>query len=204
MFYRCLKGVLRPLFYFVFGLKVDGKEQLNIKGKALIISNHRSNFDPVVLHIIMKRMPHMMSKKEMFKNPALRFILKHVGTFPVNREGYDLDALKTSFKVLNDGCIMGMYPEGTRSKDGELGEFHEGAAMIALRTKSPVIPVYISRIIRPFRRSRIYVGEPIDLLEKLEGIESKSEKVTKANEILYDEMKKLESKAREYTYGKKT
>lgn len=163
MFYRCLKAVVKPLFFLLFRVKLIGKENGRFDGKMIVYSNHCSNLDPIFMHLAVKPKVHFMAKKELFKNPLLRWLIVSLGAFPIDRGAGDTEAIKSAFKILKRGDTLGIFPEGTRSKTGKLGKFQSGAALIAIRTKSPLLPVYIRGKFRIFHRNYIVIGEPVDM-----------------------------------------
>lgn len=164
MFYRILRFIVgKPIFYLLFWPKIIGKEQLNIKGGAVIISNHISNWDPVFIAAAFKRVVFWMGKSELFKNRAARVILKALKSFPVKRGEGDLAAVRNAFRVLRGGNLLGIFPEGTRIKTGELAHFEQGVSLIAMKANAPVLPMYICGSYKPFRRMKLIIGEPLHL-----------------------------------------
>ena len=191
MFYKAFKVFIKAIFFTLFRVKIVGKENTDIKGKFIVYSNHRSAIDPVFIHCMLKRKPRFMGKKEAFRNRFFAWVITGLGAFPVDRDHADMTAIKTAFKILNDGEVLGIFPEGKRSTDGNMGEFLSGAAMMAVRAKAPMLPVYISRKAKPFCRLRVIVGKPYDMRERLEqiaGETSYSDSVAVATKIMRDEV----------------
>ena len=164
MLYRIAKAVAKPFFFLIYRIKLIGKENLGQQGKMILIANHVSGKDPIFMHLIVKQKIYYMSKKELFKNPFVSWLVTWLGAVPVDRGKGDLGAIKTALQVLDDGKTMGIFPEGKRNLTGNgvIAPFQHGAAMIALRSGAPVLPIYISPV-RPFRRTYIVAGKPIDL-----------------------------------------
>ena len=195
MFYRILKAVVRPVFYFLFRVRVIGGEDVSFDQGMVMIFNHQSNLDPILSHLVVPRKKlYLMAKQELFRNPFLRWLITRFGAFPVNRGAGDLGAIKTAFKIVRRGDILGIYPEGTRSKDGRIAPFQHGVAMIATRLQVPVLPVYFSRKLRPFRRCYVVLGTPIDLKARLDPALSDTESMRSASRLLRDEMIALSEK----------
>jgi len=159
--YGLVRGLLCPLVYLLFRPKVEGLENFPRDGKTIVYANHISAIDPVVIACVLPRQICFMAKIELFKNPLLAWILKRVGAFPVKRGTADISAIKNSLKVLNEGGVFGMFPEGTRSKDGKLQEFTHGIASIAHKSKAAIIPVAILDEYKYFKPLKLRIGKPL-------------------------------------------
>lgn len=121
-------------------LKVFGLDNVPKHGGALMICNHLGWFDPVLLMAASPRPILWMAKAEFVKYPVLRWFAMQAGAFPVRRGQPDRQALRHAQRRLDDGMLVGMFPEGTRSKSGGLKEPFAGASLVALRSKAPIIP----------------------------------------------------------------
>lgn len=184
MFYQFAKFILGIYYRLIFWPKVIGKERLKVPGKAIYICNHFSNNDAILLAVISPRPICFMAKKEVFKLPGFRKVVQWLGAFPVDRSKADLKAIKKAFAVLEEGKVLGIFPEGTRGKPEKMKPFYPGVAMIALRSNAPIIPIAICTPYRPFRRLVIKVGEPLHLSQSDRKISQ--ENVQDATQILYD------------------
>lgn len=144
--------------------RVIGKKNLP-KGKAVISCNHRSNWDIVLYYLHTSQSLKIMAKKELFKNKFFAFILKKLGGIAIDRDSNDITAIKECFKALKSDKKLFVFPEGTRLKNDDeiLGEIKSGMAMIAIKTKTPIVPVWVERRPKLFRVSRYYIGEPFEL-----------------------------------------
>lgn len=118
-------------------------------------------FDPVFIACFTKRQISFMGKKELFEKPILGWLFRKIGAFPVDREKGDIGALKTAIEILNSNNVMSMFPEGTRSKTGELGEFKRGATLIASRANVPIVPVKIVGNYKLFSKIILKIGDPL-------------------------------------------
>jgi 1-acyl-sn-glycerol-3-phosphate acyltransferase len=163
MLYVLLKYLIGPFVALFLRPIVYGQQNLRIKGKAIIICNHRSMMDPIILALVTPRIIHFMAKKEIFRTKvgALFFRLVHV--FPVNRKNTDLVSLKSALTVLDKGKVFGIFPEGKREVSDSLDEFERGTAFFAIRSGAPVIPVYIHPDAARRFRPVLIVGKPIDI-----------------------------------------
>jgi 1-acyl-sn-glycerol-3-phosphate acyltransferase len=104
-----------------------------------------------------------MAKEELFQVPVLGGIVRKVGSFPVKRGMSDREALRNGLNVLKDGGVLGLFPEGTRSKDGKLGKGLAGAGFFALRSNALVVPCAVIGTYKPFQKVKVFFGEPINL-----------------------------------------
>ena len=142
---RILIAVLRPILWLIFPYKVRGRENIPAKkeGQRLMIcANHLSLMDPVFLFLTMPQHIYFMAKEESFRPAIGRFFFgKVMGAFPIKRGEADRSALDTAMQIVDDGRVLGIFPEGTRSKTGEIGRFKSGAALIAAQTGASVLPV---------------------------------------------------------------
>lgn len=163
-----------------FKLHVKGTGNIPPCGEGIIlISNHQSNLDPVLLGAYIKdRKLFFMAKQELFKVPILSIIIKKLGAFPVKREKKDLEAIKRAEEIVNSGKILAMFPEGGRSKTGKLLRPKVGATKIAISTSKKILPCAICYSGKSFR-SNIYVeyGKPISVLEIMTSLNIKQDEL---------------------------
>jgi 1-acyl-sn-glycerol-3-phosphate acyltransferase len=176
-------GILKP----TYRIKVEGLENFPKEGGVLLCTNHISNFDPPVVGVTAPRKVFFMAKAELFKVPILKNLLDNFGTFPVNRGGSDREALRTGLKILKEGNVLGFFPEGTRSKNGELGKGQAGAGFFALRSTAAVVPCAIIGPYKPFKPLHVVYGKPIPMDEYREKKVSTEE----MSNIIMGEIEKL-------------
>lgn len=135
---RFLVGVFLRLFNH---WEVQGRENIPLTGPFIVAANHVSEWDPPIVACSIPRVVHFMAKEELFKIPLFSTLIRYLNAFPVKRGKVDRNALKKSSQLLAAGEALGLFPEGTRSRTGELLPFQHGAALFALRAQVPVIPV---------------------------------------------------------------
>ena len=128
------------LLLYVKGPEVRGLENVPKTGGAILVSNHLNNADPCVIPGVFKRRIVTMAKKEMFRWPGINLLFRFIGAFPVDRQSADLGALRQAQSVVNQGLLLLMFPEGTRSKDHQLHAGFPGTALVAYRTGAPIVP----------------------------------------------------------------
>lgn len=187
--------IVRLLLYIVFVLiyrvHIEGKENIPQKGSIIVAPNHKSYFDPPLVGVAFrKRLVHYMAKAELFKNPVFGWILKMCGTFPVKRGKVDQSAIRQAIKLIRDGHILGIFPEGTRIKKDELGRFHSGMASLAMMTGTNILPVAIVGSKTMPKRGKhlaVLIGKPIEVKKE----KPDSEKIKKLNEIVKKEIEQL-------------
>ncbi len=150
-----------PFFNFVHPGRALGREHIP-QGACLLCGNHTRYSDPFFIIYAMGRKdhPYIMAKAELMRIPVIGWILKKVGVFGVDRGKSDVKAIKEAMRVLKDGSKLLMFPEGTRVKGGADSEAKTGAAMLALRTGVPLVPVYVPPRLGWFRRTPVVFGEP--------------------------------------------
>jgi 1-acyl-sn-glycerol-3-phosphate acyltransferase len=158
-------------FLYVRGPHVIGREHIPPSGGAILVSNHLNNADPCIIPGALNRRVVTMAKKEMFKWPLVNILFWMIGAFPVDRGAADLGALREAQRTVNNGLLLLMFPEGTRSKDRQLHAGFSGSALVAYRTGAPMIPIAITGserlkwpwlFIRPFMGPRVTmrIGKP--------------------------------------------
>lgn len=162
-----LKIILYPFYRLLFWYSVTGLENIPQTGGVIFSSNHISYLDPVLWIIVIRRRIRFMAKQELFKHPLLGWFLRRMDVFGVERGSGDMAAVKTAIRVVRNGEILGLYPEGTRSKDGKPGRAKTGVALIAKAAKCDVVPaaVICRGKLRPFKRIRLVVGKPVSYQE---------------------------------------
>ncbi|WP_050615445.1 lysophospholipid acyltransferase family protein [Bacillus testis] len=178
-FYNFAKNVVYAVLKPIYRFEVIGRENFPKEGGVLLCSNHIDNLDPPVVGANVPRPVHFMAKEELFSVPVLKKLMPHINAFPVKRGMSDREALRTALKLLKDGKVVGLFPEGTRSKTGELGKGLAGAGFFALRTDAAVVPCAVIGPYKAFRRLKIVYGEPIDFSKyKEEGVKMHAEQAT--------------------------
>ena len=185
MFYRFGRALIKLLNLILYNIHVEGEENIPETGGVVLCPNHISNYDPLAVATHMKRQVHFMAKAELYKNFIVRKVLLAVGTIPVDRGKVSLETLKESLRVLKNGEILGIFPEGTRVKNGERRKPMEGFVVFALKTKSPILPVHIEGEYKFRGKINIKFGKPIELNEYY-GKKVKPEEMSKISKKIMD------------------
>ena len=142
--YHFFHVIARPLLKSLFKFQVLGASNLPSSGGVLLMSNHVSYVDPVFIGAAVNRNLHYMARSTLFKPSLIEGFLLSMNAFPVHLGVPDRGAIRKALQILEDGKPLIIFPEGTRSVDGELGKAQVGASLIAYRTAVPVVPIFLS------------------------------------------------------------
>jgi 1-acyl-sn-glycerol-3-phosphate acyltransferase len=168
-------------------------------GAVILAANHISNADAVILGAWLTkslgRRIHWLGKKEMFDWPVVGYVARNGGIHPVDRAAADVDAFRTAERVLTEGHVLMIFPEGTRSPSGELQKPKDGLAMLALRSGAPIVPIGMSNtdrvwpkgqlLPRPGGHATMRIGRPFRLADELPaGLDRKSAKTAATDLIM--------------------
>ena len=159
--------VLGRVLLWLYRVEIRGVKELPKNG-VLLCPNHATDLDPVLIALCLPIDYHMhfMAKAELFENPLLGWLLRTLGAFPVQRDGKDVQSVKTAMQVIHRGENLLIFPEGTTIRggvgyhDGLPAHAHAGIAMIGVRTGATLVPVFCDGQKKLFRKTRIYFGEP--------------------------------------------
>ena len=155
-----------PLFRLFLRMEVFGRENIPEEGPVVIASNHLSLLDPPILGAAATRKIHFMAKSELFKPALFGALIRKLGAFPVKRGEMDREAIKTGLTILKENKVLAVFPEGTRSKDGELGRAGGGAFMMGVKRKAKIVPacIYGTDISRHpgWPKVRVIFGKPME------------------------------------------
>ena len=197
--YRFLHAVLPPMINALYRPWTEGLERVPTSGPAILASNHLSFLDSVFLPAAIERPVYFLGKSDYFKGWQ-RYFFENVGVMPVARQGGDAGeaSLRKGEEILEQGRLLGIYPEGTRSPDGRLYRGKTGPVRLALRTGAPIIPcamIGTYEILPPkatvpkIRRVGIRIGEPLDLAARYRGKETDRFVLRSAtDELMYELM----------------
>jgi 1-acyl-sn-glycerol-3-phosphate acyltransferase len=164
MLYSFARAILIPIFLFFYNYRVTGRENVPKQGAYIACANHVTAIDPIFVGISLPHRMYFMAKAELFINVFLRALMKGLGAFPIKRGEADIKSIKTSLKLLNGGKVLALFPEGTRNKTAEI-KAEPGIAMLAIKSKVPVLPVAIMSSYKFFKRTKVIIGKPIDFTE---------------------------------------
>lgn len=167
MFYWLLKTALTPVLRLFYRVRVNGLQHVPEAGPAILASNHLSFSDSIFLPLVLRRRITFAAKAEYFENPRTAWIFRALGQIPVKRGGgvAAQQALDSAKEILDDGGLFGIYPEGTRSRDGRLHQGRTGVARLAMECRVPVLAVGMvgTAELQPVGRTLPHVFKPVEV-----------------------------------------
>lgn len=163
MGYKLLRFLAVLLIRILYRIEIVGRGRVPVAGGAIICANHIHLFDPVLIALAVRRPIRFMGKAELFSWPLVGYLARKAGAFPVKRGSADMQAIRLSLRILQEGELLGIFPEGTRSKTGEVAPFYSSVTMLAEKGGVPVIPAAISGEYRFGQKVKVLIGEPIEL-----------------------------------------
>lgn len=198
VFAEFVKFTGKPVQYACFRTKVYYEDKTvqsrKIKGPAIIISNHTSVYDfPVMLYVFRRRYLRYLMAECLYEKKSLGRFLTAMGGLRVDRDTYDFSFVDKSLEVLDNGGVVGIFPESRLPTDGEERPlpFKPSTAYIALLAGVPVIPVYTNGSYFSKHRARVIIGKPIDVNDLATDISDDKVRLEKISEILRDKVIKL-------------
>lgn len=189
--YKICRAIAGIILWLAFGVEVRGLENIPQQGCAVIAANHVSWLDPVAVGVAVKRPICFMAKNELFKNSFSAWFFRSINTFPVRRGQADRNAIRSGLTLLKQGRLVGIFPEGTRSKNSDqLLPIQSGAAFLSIKGQAPIIPIVVkgtdSLCFR--RRILVIIGEPIVTKE---GKRASKEELISVNNMILQQFTRL-------------
>ncbi len=185
--YRSIKTLVVGLFSLIFRPRIYGKENIPSEGAVVLAGNHMKFWDCFMVMAGTKRCVHFLAKAELFGNAFTKWFFTTAGIIPVYRNGKDKAALEDAEKYLSNGCVIGIFPEGTTKKNGApLLPFKIGAVKMAVETVAPIVPFVVNGKYKPFKS-----GVEITFLEPIYAeSDDLDEENARLRDIVYNNMKK--------------
>ena len=185
---------VRFIVNLIYKFEIHHKEKIPHSGAIIICSNHIHWADPIILACkCTNRTIHFLGKAELFKNKALSWLLRHLNVISIKRGQSDIGAIKNSLIVLKQEQTLGIFPEGTRVKDGGEKKAEAGLAMLAIKSKALVVPVGISASYKIGSKITIKIGDPISL-DPYYGKKVPKETMEEISEDIMNQVRKLKEK----------
>lgn len=170
--WKFLQTISRIGTTLLFDLKVYGAHRVPAEGGVLLVSNHQSYLDPVLLGVRLGRPLSYMAKASLFKFAPFAWLIRSLGAFPVRQGAGDVRAMKEAIERVQEGLALTIFPEGSRTEDGSLLPIEPGIALVIRKAKVPVVPAVIDGAIDAWPRGRklfrarpvrVLYGRPMDL-----------------------------------------
>lgn len=198
LFFILCNTIVNVGLVFFSRWQIEGKENVPQDGPLIVVANHLSMVDPPLLGASIPRRIIFMAKEELFVNSFSRFVCENYGSFPVKRDQLDGKAIRTARELLEDGKVLGMFPEGRRSRNGLLQSAEAGAALLASHAGAPLLPVGISgtdnikglSVIYRRPHIKVTIGKPFMLPEELEHKPSR-QKLSEYTDIIMSRIGEL-------------
>jgi len=168
--YEVVRGLANIIFHTIMPVRFHNRERLDRERPYIMIANHNHALDPVPMAMGVKHDQLVfLGKKELGANRLARWFLTKLHCILVDRHNVDMEAMRACMKAVKMKKILLIFPEGTRHHEGQMEHIEAGTALIAMRSKAPVVPIYFDRKLSFFKITNLYVGEEIpydDLLER--------------------------------------
>ena len=172
--WRALQLLMQNVFCVWLGYRARGYERLDAAAGGLILANHQSFLDPMLIGLPLHRPISFLARDSLFRVPAIGWILRSTYAMPISREAASSASLRETIRRMQHGFLVGVFPEGTRTETGAVGELKPGFVAIVRRAKLPIYPVGIAGAFQALGRKswflkpvrvRMVVGEPITVEE---------------------------------------
>ena len=172
LFWRICRGIARLVAVLMFDLKAYGVQHVPRTGGALIVGNHQSYLDPILYGVDIRRPMSYLAKSELFENRYFGWLIHNLRAFPVRQGRGDKAAIEETIRRLREGHLLQLYPEGSRTEDGEIAPIQRGAALVLRRANVPIVPAVVEgsfaawpkgrKLPRP-RAVRVLYGRPMNV-----------------------------------------
>ena len=172
--YELLRRLVQLVAVSVYRIRFTGRENIPARGGVLMVCNHQSHFDPPLVGLGCPRRMSYVARDTLFRFRPFGWLLRSINVFPINREGTGVAGIKEALKRLKRGDIVVIFPEGTRTRDGEIAPFRPGFTALAVRSGAAILPVAIEGAFQVWPRwkklpglgqIRVHYGEPIPAAE---------------------------------------
>ena len=177
LIYTIVLPIVRVLFKTILPVKFhDVENARSMEAPFILMANHTTMLDPFMMAVAIPQYQiRFIGKKELWKFKPFAWFANNIKAIPVDRHNTDMEAMRACMRVTREGHVLGIFPEGTRHHEGLMTELESGVAMIALRSKVPLLPVYIAGKLKLFRTLHVYVGKPIKMDDlRAEGINTQT------------------------------
>lgn len=154
LYYRVCRFFCQWAMTLLLKARVFGLHNVPERGGVLLVCNHQSFMDPVLVTMALHREGNYMARDSLFKNPFFRRLIESLNAFPVRRNTADLGAIKEALRRIKQGRVVVVYPEGTRTEDGRIGPMFPGLGAIAKKAEATIVPTLIDGVFQAWPRDR--------------------------------------------------
>ena len=158
LWYELIKRSLQLVAVPVYHVRHSGRDNIPREGGVLMVSNHQSHLDPPLVGIGCPRPMNYLARETLFRFGPFGRLIYSVGAIPLDRDGVGLSGIKESLKRLKRGEMLLIFPEGTRTRDGEIARFRPGFTTLAVRSGAAILPVAIEGAFQAWPRRRRFPG----------------------------------------------
>jgi len=158
LWYRIVQRVVQLVAVVVYRVRQTGHENIPSEGAVLIVCNHQSHFDPPLVGMATRRRLNYMARETLFRFTPLGWLMRTLDAFPIDQEGTGISGIKESLRRLKRGEMLLVFPEGTRSHDGEIARLRPGFTALAERSKAAIVPAAIEGAFAAWPRWRRFPG----------------------------------------------
>jgi 1-acyl-sn-glycerol-3-phosphate acyltransferase len=199
--YRVCRIVVSSIARGFLDWKVYHPERVPVVGPVILASNHQSFADPPLIAAGLPRTTKFLARETLFKVPALGSVIRFMGAYPIDRDGGGASGLRTVLSLLDSGAAVLLFPEGTRSPNGEVQAARSGIGLVVIRSTAPVVPVRLFGLNHAWGRHHrfprphpivIKYGQPLDFEDLRREAATASKQRTKA---IYEEVSRQVMKA---------
>lgn len=185
MFYNFIKIITGWLLKILYPYEVINMPSLEDKA-YLLVANHKSNWDPLFVSILFPRQIRWMAKRELFETPVVKHILRGVDAISVDRDHSDAKSTIIAMRALKKNEVIGIFPEGTRVKDVDYDKAKPGTILLATRTGTEILPLYIEGEYKLFHKRRYIFREPIPFEKEKLTEEAYEKRMRALMETIYE------------------
>ncbi len=153
-YWRCCRFPCRWTCTLLFRLRMHHRDRVPVHGPVILVSNHQSFMDPVIVSVGLQREASYMARDSLFHQPMFKRLIESLNAYPVKRNTADIGAIKESLRRLKQGQCVVLFPEGTRTPDGRIGPMLPGLGAIARKARVPIVPTLIDGLAQAWPRDR--------------------------------------------------
>ena len=156
LWYQCVYSLTAAVMSFGFSLRTEGHQHVPRRGAALLLANHQSFLDPLLVGLAVRRHAVFLARQTLFRHRSLAWLMRSLHAVPVNQEGFARKGLKTILAQLQAGRIVGIFPEGERTRDGQITPLRPGVLLLIKKMQMPIVPIGIAGAYHAWPRWRSY------------------------------------------------